>query len=178
MNYLPTPLSGVILIAPLPITDERGFFARTVCADEFARQGINAGIVQQSISFNHHRGTLRGMHYQAEPYAEEKLVRVTSGAIFDVVADLRSDSPTFRQWHGVELSAGNRHAIYIPRGVAHGFLTLVSNTEILYQMTVPHHPECACGIRWNDPALGIIWPFEPVLISPRDNGYPYLVFNK
>lgn len=133
---------------------------------------MNANFAQQSISFNHRRGTLRGMHYQAEPHSEEKLVRVTSGAIFDVVVDLRVDSPTFRQWYGTELTADNHHALYIPKGVAHGFLTLVDKTEILYQMTTSYHQDSACGIRWNDAALKIAWPFKPVIISDRDQSYP------
>lgn len=169
-----TMIPGVFLILPEPVTDERGFFTRTVCTEEFSNHGLNGAFLQQSISFNHCRGTLRGMHYQAEPHGEEKLVRVTRGALFDVVADMRPGSPAFRQWYGLELSADNHRALYIPKGVAHGFLTLADTTEILYQMTAPFYPESACGIRWDDPALGIVWPFAPVIISDRDKGYPTL----
>lgn len=168
-------IPGVFLIAPEPLADERGFFARTVCTDTFADFGMRSDFVQQSVSFNHQRNTLRGMHYQAAPHEEEKLVRVTSGAIFDVVVDLRKESPCFRQWYGVELSADNRYALYIPKGIAHGFLTLLDTAEILYQMTVPHHPESARGIRWDDPALKIAWPCTPALISARDQGYPDMI---
>jgi len=168
-------IPGVFLIVPEPLADERGFFVRTVCTDTFADFGMRSDFVQQSVSFNYQRSTLRGMHYQAEPHGEEKLVRVTSGAIFDVVVDLRKESPCFRQWYGVELSADNRYALYIPKGIAHGFLTLLDTTEILYQMTVPHHPESARGIRWDDPALEIVWPCTPALISARDQGYPDMI---
>ena len=155
-------------IHPERITDERGFFARTWCAEEFKEAGLNARLAQCSISFNARKGTLRGMHYQSVPFAETKLVRCTRGAIYDVVLDLRRESPTFRKWIGVTLTAENREMVYIPEGCAHGFLTLEDHSEVFYQMSEFHHPEAAHGVRWNDPAFGIEWPDEVTVISERD----------
>ena len=158
-----------------PNCDERGFFARIVCRDEFARRTTNADFTQQSISFNKRRGIVRGMHYQCSPHEEEKLVRVTAGRIFDVIADIRQNSPTYGQWFGVELSAGNHRAIFIPKGVAHGFQTLSDNSEVFYQMTTRYHPAASRGIRWDDPYLDIRWP-DPsgAELSERDRILPFL----
>jgi dTDP-4-dehydrorhamnose 3,5-epimerase len=170
-----TPLSGAFLIEIEPKADARGFFARTLCRDEFARHGLDGAFAQQSVSWNPYAGTLRGLHYQAAPHEEDKLVRVTRGAIFDVIVDLRLGSPTFAKWHGVELSADNHRQLYIPKGLAHGFQTLVSETEVLYHMTVPFHPDAPRGIRWDDPALGIEWPAsQSRQISERDQALPLL----
>lgn len=172
MRFIPTSLVGAYLIDPEPISDERGFFARTYCRNEFAKMGLNPNLVQCNISYSKVRGTLRGMHYQKVPYAETKLVRCTQGAIYDVIVDLRNDSKTFTQWFGVELTAKNRKAFYVPEGFAHGFLTLIDDTEVLYQMSKFFHAECATGVRWNDPVLAIDWPGEIAVISDRDTHYP------
>ncbi len=155
-------------IHPERMTDERGFFARTWCAEEFKEAGLDARLVQCSISFNARKGTLRGMHYQAVPIAETKLVRCTMGAIYDVVLDLRTESPTFRKWIGMTLSAENREMVYIPEGCAHGFLTLEDHSEVFYQMSEFYYPEAARGVRWDDPAFGIEWPGDVTVISERD----------
>ena len=175
MRFSELPIPGAFLVEIEPREDKRGFFARTVCAEEFSRCGLNAAFVQQSVSWNVCRGTLRGLHYQAVPWEEEKLVRVTQGAIFDVIVDLRPGSATFACWHGVELSAGNHAALYMPKGLAHGFQTLSDATEVFYEMTVAYHPEAARGVRWDDPRLAIAWP-DPAgaLASPRDAALPLL----
>lgn len=172
MRFEETRIGGVFRIHPERRTDERGFFARTWCREEFETAGLDPHLVQCSISFNPHKGTLRGMHYQAAPYAEAKLVRCTMGAIYDVIVDLRADSPTFRKWLGVTLTAENREMIYIPEGCAHGFLTIEDNSEIFYQMSELYHPETACAVRWNDPAFGIEWPGKVEVISERDRTLP------
>jgi len=172
MLFRETKLAGVFEIHIEPRTDERGFFARTWCQKEFSDHGLNSKLVQSSVSFNRQRGTLRGVHYQAAPFAETKVVRCTSGAIYDVVLDLREQSPTFKQWFATILNAENRHSVYVPEGCAHGFLTLKEDSEVLYQMSEFHHPDAARGVRWNDPAFQIAWP-EPVeVISERDRTYP------
>ena len=152
--------------------DDRGFFARTYCREEFAAHGLNPDLAQCSVSFNLARGTLRGMHFQAAPHEEDKLVRCTQGAIYDVLVDLRPASPTFKRWLGAELSAENRRSLYIPAGLAHGFLTATPNAEVYYQISTPYHPDSARGVRWDDPAFGIEWPEEPIVISERDANYP------
>jgi dTDP-4-dehydrorhamnose 3,5-epimerase len=167
-----TALPGVVIVEPEPREDRRGFFARTWCQDEFAAHGLNPRLVQCNISLNLLRGTLRGMHYQAPPHAEAKLIRCTRGAIWDVALDLRPESPTFRRHIGAELTAENRLALYIPEGVAHGFQTLHDNTEVLYQMSAAYAPDSARGVRFDDPAFGIAWPIpEPILLD-RDRDYP------
>jgi dTDP-4-dehydrorhamnose 3,5-epimerase len=175
MRFEQTPLPGAWVIELAPLGDERGWFARTFDADAFAAHGLNATVVQCNASFNPRRGTLRGMHYQAEPHGESKLVRCVRGAIFDVAVDLRARSPTLRRWHGVELSAENRLAFYIPAGLAHGFQTLTDDAEVLYQMGDRYVPESARGVRFDDPAFGIDWP--PVqagerIVSERDRAFP------
>jgi dTDP-4-dehydrorhamnose 3,5-epimerase len=170
-----TELKGAYVIEPVPASDERGFFARTFCAREFAKHGLAAGMSQCSTSFNIRQGTLRGLHYQAAPHAEEKLVRVTMGAIFDVIVDLREKSPTFGRWFGQVISAENRRMIYIPKGFAHGFQTLQDNSEVFYQISTFYEPASARGIRWNDPAIGVVWPdAENPIISERDRALPLL----
>jgi dTDP-4-dehydrorhamnose 3,5-epimerase len=167
-----TALTGAFVIEPEPIMDERGLFSRTFCQHEFEALGLDSDLRQCSISFNHRRGTLRGMHYQAAPHEEAKLVRCTRGAIHDVLLDLRASSPTSRHWLAVRLSADNRRMVYIPRGFAHGFQTLVDDTEVAYQMSEFYHPESARGLRWNDPRFAIEWPLADAIISARDRSYP------
>jgi dTDP-4-dehydrorhamnose 3,5-epimerase len=178
LKFTVTPLPGAFVIDLDCHEDERGFFARAICTEEFAEHGLNGRFVQHSVSWNPRAGTLRGMHFQSAPHEEEKLVRVTHGAIFDVIVDLRRDSPTFGRWHGVELSATNHRQLYIPRGIAHGFQTLQPDTEILYAMTVPFHAPSARGLRWDDPELAIAWPacgpHESRLISDKDKNLPTL----
>ncbi len=174
MIFSETPLAGAWVIETETHSDIRGLFARTMCAQEFAVHGLNANFVQQSVSWNPTQGTLRGLHYQSTPHGENKLVRVTQGAIFDVIADLRKDSPSYGCWFSVELSADNRRQIYIPKGLAHGFISLLPNTEVFYQMTEPYHPGAASGICWNDPSLTINWPIQPALIDSRDQAWPPL----
>ena len=152
--------------------DNRGFFARAWCKKEFAAHGLNADMAQYNIGFSKKRGTLRGMHYQGVPYEETKLVRCTMGAIYDVVLDLRSDSPTYKQWIGVELTADNRRMLYIPEGCAHGYQTLADKTEIVYQASQFYAPECARGVRYNDPTFGIQWPITVQVISDTDKNWP------
>lgn len=172
MRFLPTNLSGVFVVEMELREDARGLFARSWCQDEFAAQGLNTRLAQCSISYNKRRGILRGMHFQAEPYAEVKLVRCTAGAVYDVALDLRPASPTFRQWTAIELTTENRRALYVPIGCAHGFQTLTEGAEILYHMSEFYHADAASGVRWNDPAFGIRWPVENPLLSERDATYP------
>lgn len=164
-----------MLIEVERLADERGSFARVWCADEFARRGIHETWTQSNVSFNRRAGTLRGLHYQLEPYAEAKLVRCTRGAAFDVLVDLRPQSPTFQQWTAVELTSENDRQVYIPRGFAHGFQTLTDQTELHYLMSAAFEPDAARGLRWNDPALGIQWPAaHERVISSRDQHWPDL----
>jgi len=166
-----TALPGAFTIELERRADERGFFARTWCQREFAEHQLNAALVQCSISFNKHKGTLRGIHYQTPPFEEAKLVRCTSGAIYDVIVDLRQHSPAFKQSFGINLTAHNHTMLYIPEGIAHGFLTLGDNTEVFYQMSEVYCPTHCAGIRWNDPLFGVQWPFEPSIMSERDRNY-------
>lgn len=176
MKFVPTSIEGVWIVEMERHHDERGWFARTWCVKELGAHGLDTSIVQCSSSFNLRRGTLRGMHYQAAPHEEAKLVRCIQGAIHDVALDLRAASPTFRQWVAVELSSENGRALYIPKGCAHGFQTLVDNTEVFYHISTPFHPDSTRGVRWNDPAFGIEWPPEPRIIqSDRDRNYPLVV---
>lgn len=174
MKFSQTRLAGAYLIDMEPHADERGFFARTVCADDFAEHGLNGQFVQQSVSFNAQKGTVRGLHFQAAPHEEDKLVRVTQGAIFDVIVDLRQGSSSYSQWFGAELSATNHRQLYIPKGFAHGFQTLEDSSELLYAMTVPYAPGFGRGVRWDDPAIGVDWPLAPSLIGARDIDLPLL----
>lgn len=173
MRFKETELSGAWLIEPERVEDERGFFERSWCAEEFAAHGLDCQFVQCNASYNRSKETLRGMHYQAEPHAEAKLVRVTRGAVYDVAVDLRPNSPTFKRWIAVELSLENRKLLFLPQGLAHGFQTLVDDTEVFYQMSAPYHPESARGVRWNDSAFAITWPAaERRIISERDRSFP------
>jgi len=168
----PTPIAGAYTIGIEPIADARGFFARTWCRREIEQLGLCADIAQCSISVNLRKGTLRGMHLQGPPHEETKIVRCERGAIFDVVLDLRRDSPTFLRWHGVELSSANRLALYIPAGCAHGFQTLEDDCEVAYQISEFYHPECSRPVRWNDRAFGIEWPLPVAVMSAADQTYP------
>jgi dTDP-4-dehydrorhamnose 3,5-epimerase len=172
MKFVSTPLPGAYVIELEPAFDERGFFARTWCRDEFARHGLNPSLSQCSLSWNKQKGTLRGMHYQDEPYQEAKLVRCSSGSIYDVILDLRPESATFKQWFGVELSAANHKMLYVPEGFAHGFQALEDNSAVFYQITESYRPEFARGVRWNDPQFQICWPIDEPILSPRDAGFP------
>ena len=174
MKFQESPLAGAHTIELDRLEDERGFFARSYSAEEFAARGLPAAMPQSSVSFNARRGTLRGLHYQAEPHAEDKLVRCTAGAIYDVIVDLRPDSPTARRWFGVELGAANHRSLFVPKGLAHGFITLRDDTEVLYMISVPYAPGFERGLRWNDPAIGISWPTVPSVVSARDAAYPLL----
>ena len=172
MRFTETKVAGAYLIEQEPIADERDFFARTWCREEFAANGLNPDLAQANVSFNHRKGTLRGMHYQQAPHQEAKLVRCTRGAIFDVVVDLRPASPSHRAWFGVELTDANRAMLYVPEGCAHGFLTLTDDAEVAYQMSAPYAPQAARGVRFDDPAFGIEWPGEVVVVNERDRTYP------
>jgi dTDP-4-dehydrorhamnose 3,5-epimerase len=174
VRFEPLPIAGAFRIETEPAEDARGFFARLFDAEEFRARGLTTNFVQRSLSFNRRRGTLRGLHYQAEPHAETKIVRCTRGAAFDVMADLRPDSPSFRRWHGVELTADNRTAVYIPTGCAHGFQALADDTELYYEITPAYVPEAARGVRFDDPALAIGWPIAPPIVSDRDRTLPLL----
>lgn len=172
MTFRETELPGVWVIELERLEDERGFFARSFCRREFERHGLSPDVEQCNISFNRHRGTLRGLHYQAPPHDEDKLVRCTMGAVWDVAVDLRPGSPTFRSWVGQTLSAASRTMLYIPKGLAHGFITLTDDAEVFYQMSEAYHPESAGGFPWNDPAFAIDWPEAPRVISDRDRSRP------
>lgn len=173
MIFHETKINGAFLVEIEPAEDERGFFARSWCQEEFKSRGLNPRLVQCNISFSHKKGTLRGLHYQTAPYEEVKLVRCTKGAIYDVIIDLRPQSPTFKQWLAVELTADKRKMLYIPEGFAHGFQTLVDETEVFYQMSEFYHPECAKGVRWDDPAFSIRWPDTAErIISAQDQNFP------
>ncbi len=171
MRFSPTGLVDAYVVEPEKREDDRGFFARTWCQKEFSDRGLDAHLVQCNISFNTHKGTLRGMHFQLPPYAETKLVRCTQGALYDVIVDLRSHSATFRQWTAVELTAENCKALYVPQGFAHGFQTLADRTEVFYQMSEFYQPGYARGFRWNDPMFSIDWPAPMGVISERDRTY-------
>jgi len=172
MRFRPAAVAGAVVVEPERHADERGFFARAFCVQEFRQHGLDPTVEQCSLSFNARRGTLRGMHSQREPHQEIKLVRCVRGAIHDVIVDLRPASPTYLRHFAVELSADNGLALYIPKGVFHGFITLVDASEVYYQMSTRYVPEAARGFRWNDPAFGIRWPVEVAVISPRDASYP------
>jgi dTDP-4-dehydrorhamnose 3,5-epimerase len=174
MRFIETGLDGAFIITPEPIADSRGFFARVFCSEEFAAHGLDYRVAQCNVSFNPVKGTLRGLHYQVEPHREVKLVRCTLGGIFDVIVDLRPGSPTHLRWIGVELSAANRTMLYVPKGCAHGYMTLCDNTEVFYQVSEFHRPEYERGLRWDDPSLGIEWPLRPASISQKDRSHPWL----
>jgi dTDP-4-dehydrorhamnose 3,5-epimerase len=165
-------LPGTFIIQPERLSDERGFFARTWCRREFENHGLETTFVQFSIAFNEKKHTLRGMHYQAAPHEEMKLIRCTKGAIYDVAIDLQPNSPTYMQWTAVELTEDNREMHYIPRGFAHGYLTLTAAAEVLYQISEFYHPQYLRGVRWNDKAFNVRWPAEPAVMSEKDRQFP------
>lgn len=171
MIFTETKINGAFIIEPELLWDERGFFARTFCKDEFEEYGLETDIVQCNISYNKKKGTLRGMHYQAHPYDEAKIVSCTKGAIYDVILDLRTESGSCHQWIAVELSDENFRMVYIPKGCAHGFQTLKDETVVCYQMSEFFHPESARGVRWDDPVFGIHWPTGKKIISDRDDQF-------
>ncbi len=176
MKFVPTSISGVYIIQPERHEDDRGWFARTWCEEEFATHGLPVRFSQCNASFNKDRGTLRGMHLQDVPHQEAKLVRCTRGALFDVALDLRPGSPTFGKWESVELNEVNGTAFFIPEGCAHGFQTLVDATEVFYSITAPYHPESLRGARWDDPLFSIRWPLaSEARLNPRDASYPHFV---
>jgi len=174
LKFAPTPLAGAYVVELERLQDERGFFARSFCQEEFRRHGLKPAIAQCNVSWNRRRGTLRGLHFQAAPHEEAKVVRCTRGAIWDVIVDLREDSPTRWRWHALELNADNRLAFYVPEGFAHGFQTLADDSEVLYQMSEFYHPDLARGLRWDDPKIGIRWPLPDPVLSPRDRAYALL----
>lgn len=175
MRITRTDFAGLLLVEPERHSDERGHFARTWCAQEFAATGVVEPIVQTSVSWNARRGTLRGMHYQRSPSREGKLVRCSRGRVFDVAIDLRKGEPTYCRHHGIQLDHGSGRAVYIPPGMAHGFVTLEDDTEIHYSMTDFYAPEFASGVRWNDPAFAIPWPVSSPFVNERDAAYPDFV---
>ena len=172
MTFHETAIPGCVVVRPERHVDDRGHFARTWDGAELAAAGLSPDLSQCSTSFNRAAGTLRGMHWQAAPYQEAKLVRCTRGAVWDVCLDLRPDSETFRQWHGETLTADGGAALYVPPGCAHGFLTLEDAAEVLYMISAPYVPEAGRGVRWDDPAFGIAWPARVRVVHPRDAGYP------
>ena len=172
MIFSETPLRGAFVIDLEKHTDRRGYFARSWCQREFRERGLNPGLVQCNVSFNESAGTFRGMHYQVAPNREAKLVRCTAGSLYDVIVDLRADSPTFRRHFGVSLSRKNSRMLYIPEDFAHGFVTLEDATEVFYQMSAFYAPDCARGFRWNDPCFAIRLPIDIRVISERDGTYP------
>lgn len=172
MIFKETSLKGAFVLELEQFEDERGFFANSWTRDEFLASNFNINLSQCSVSFNKKKGTLRGMHYQLQPYQESKVVRCTMGKIYDVIIDLRKNSPTFKKWFSIQLDAQNRLSLYVPEGFAHGFLTLENNSEVFYQICGDYHPEASRGVRWNDPAFGIKWPAKVKVINLRDSGYP------
>jgi dTDP-4-dehydrorhamnose 3,5-epimerase len=171
VKFAETPLSGAYLIDVEPTLDERGFFCRTYCDDEFADAGLNTEWPQENLSHNNPCYTLRGMHFNRSGYAEAKTVQVTTGAIFDVIVDLRAGSDTRFDWFGIELTSSNRRILFVPEGFAHGFLTLAMNTDVRYRMSQRYEPTAAAGVRWDDPRLQIDWPATPQVINNRDATY-------
>lgn len=174
MNITPLRLGGAAIIDLQRRGDDRGFFARTFCAETFRKHGLPDSFVQANMSWSARAGTLRGLHYQKAPYAEDKLIRCVRGAVFDVLVDLRADSPTFLQWEGIELTAENRRQVLIPKGFAHGFQSLVDDTEVAYQVSAAYAPEAEAGLRWDDPVLRITWPLAPSELSDKDRNWPDL----
>lgn len=172
MKFTESRVPGAWIIDIAPIQDNRGFFAMTWQPDEFRKRGIDPALAQCNLAFNHKRGTLRGMHFQTAPHAQAKIVRCTRGALLDVVVDLRPGSPAYCQWDAVELTADNRRMLYMPEGVAHGYLTLADDTEAYYHASTPWAPGAEAGVRWDDPAFAIAWPSVPAVISPKDAGWP------
>lgn len=175
MTFTDTPIDGVWIIDSDVFSDERGDFVRAWMPEEFRARGLETGIAQCSIASNRARGTIRGLHYQVAPHEEVKVIRAIAGRVWDVAVDLRPDSPTYRRWVGVELTAAGRRMLYLPRGIAHGYQTLTDDAEVLYFVSAPYSPAHQRGLRWDDPAIGIDWPLgSPTRVSPRDAGFPLL----
>jgi dTDP-4-dehydrorhamnose 3,5-epimerase len=174
MKFTPCRVAGVYVIDLERREDERGFFARTWCARELAAQGLNPGVAQVNVQVSPRAGTLRGLHFQLEPFAEVKIVRCNRGRIFDVAVDLRPSSPTYLGWYGIELRAEEGRMLYVPEGCAHGYLTLEPDTEVMYFTSEFYAPEAARGVRYDDPAFGIEWPAQPVLVSAADRSWPLI----
>jgi dTDP-4-dehydrorhamnose 3,5-epimerase len=172
MFFTPTELVGAFIIDIQRFEDSRGFFARTWSIDEFESRGLMSRAVQTNLSYNRTKGTLRGMHFRHPPYAETKLVRCVRGAIIDIIIDIRPNSPSYKRWISVELTAENRRSLYIPEGFAHGFQTLIDDVEVIYQVSQPYMPSAEGGVRYNDPAFGITWPLQPTEISQKDTQWP------
>src|SRR5262249_49065780 len=172
MRFVPSPLPGAIIVELEPQSDERGFFARSWCQTEFEAHGLNPRIVQCNVAFNRKKGTLRGMHYQVPPHAECKLVRCTAGAIYDVLVDCRDGSATRYFWFGIELAAENRRIVYVPEGFAHGYQSLVDNSEVFYQVSQSYEKDAQRGLRWDDPAISIRWPLKDPILSEQDKSFP------
>jgi dTDP-4-dehydrorhamnose 3,5-epimerase len=172
MTFTESKITGAWIIDIAPITDHRGFFAMTWLPDQLSERGMNPALAQCNLAFNFKRGTLRGMHFQKAPHAQAKIIRATRGALLDVIVDLREDSATYRQWDAVELTADNRRMLYMPEGIAHGYLTLADDTEAYYHASSPWVPAAESGVRWDDPAFAIAWPFPPTVISDKDQRWP------
>ena len=172
MKFQESRIPGAWIIDITPIHDHRGFFAMTWLPDELRERGMNPALAQCNLALNIKRGTLRGMHFQVAPHAQAKMIRTTRGALLDVIVDLRDDSPTFRRWEAVELTADNHRMLYIPEGIAHGYITLADDTEAYYHASAPWVPAAESGVRWDDPAFAIEWPFAPAVISERDQSWP------
>ena len=172
MKFTESRVPGAWIIDPSEVHDDRGFFAMTWLPGEFTKRGLDPALAQCNLAWNHTRGTLRGMHFQSAPYEQVKIIRCTRGALLDVIVDLRPDSPAYRQWEAVELSADNRRMFYMPKGIAHGYITLTDGVEAYYHASTPRAPKAESGVRWNDPAFKIKWPFEPVVISEKDANWP------
>jgi dTDP-4-dehydrorhamnose 3,5-epimerase len=174
LRFVETPLSGLYVVEIEPRNDDRGFFARSFCIEEFDGYGLERQVAQCNISFNAKAGTLRGLHFQAEPHEEAKLVRCTQGAIYDVAVDIRPSSETYLKWYAAELNSSNRRMLFIPQGFAHGFQTLTDETEVFYLMFESYHPESGSGLRWDDPKIGVVWPLANQIISEKDRAYPLI----
>ena len=172
MRLIETSIAGAWLVQPEPRTDERGSFARVWAREELVAQGLEGDFVQCNTSVCTRRGTLRGMHYQAAPHAEVKLIRCIRGRVYDVIVDVRPESSTFRAWFGAELTAANGMMMYVPEGCAHGYLSLEDDCEVMYPVTAEYQPSAERGLRWNDPSIGIVWPIQPVILSPKDLAWP------
>jgi dTDP-4-dehydrorhamnose 3,5-epimerase len=172
MKFTESRIPGAWIIDVSEIHDDRGFFAMTWLPDEFTQRGLDPSLAQCNLAFNHKRGTLRGMHFQKAPHEQVKIIRCTRGALLDVIVDLRPASPAYRQWEAVELTADNHRMLYMPKGIAHGYITLTDGAEAYYHASTPWAPAAESGVRWNDPAFGIAWPFEPNIVSAKDNAWP------
>ena len=172
MRFTASRIPGAWVIDIEPIHDPRGFFAMTWVPDEFRKHGIAPDLAQCNLAYNHKRGTLRGMHFQTAPHAQAKIVRATRGALLDVIVDLRPESPAYCAWDAVELTDQNRRMLYMPEGIAHGYLTLTDDVEAYYHASTPWAPQAESGVRWDDPAFAIAWPFPPTVISQKDENWP------